>query len=213
MADTSPLFYLLSIGQIDLLPELFGKIFVPVAVYNELTHPTAPTQLRQWANKRPDWLEISSVAHVYDKVLSTLAGLGERDAILLAMSLHADLILIDERKATKAALNKGFDVTGTLGILRVAAQRNLVDLADCFERLKKTNFRYRQRNPGRATCRTTRAIEQIRLTPQTIFRTFSSTIPRTLSSPTKILYHRRQIALHRHIRIVHGNRQPPAALK
>ena len=32
VADTSPLFYLLSIDHIDLLPRLFGKVFVPDAV-------------------------------------------------------------------------------------------------------------------------------------------------------------------------------------
>jgi predicted nucleic acid-binding protein len=57
--------------------------------------------------------------------------------------MHADLILIDERKGTAAALTKGFDVTGTLGILRLAAQGRLVDLADALAKLKRTNFRYR----------------------------------------------------------------------
>ena len=32
VADTSPVFYPLSIGQIDLLPGVFGKIFDPDAV-------------------------------------------------------------------------------------------------------------------------------------------------------------------------------------
>ena len=58
--------------------------------------------------------------------------------------MHADLILIDERRGTAAALGKGFDVTGTLGVLSLAARRGLVDLADCFGRPKRTNFRYRQ---------------------------------------------------------------------
>jgi predicted nucleic acid-binding protein len=42
------------------------------------------------------------------------------------------------------ALGKGFEVTGTLGVLRLAARRGLVDLADSFARLKRTNFRYPQ---------------------------------------------------------------------
>ena len=41
VADTSPLFYLLSIDQIDLLPQLFGRVFVPDAVYQELLHTDA----------------------------------------------------------------------------------------------------------------------------------------------------------------------------
>ena len=103
VADTSAVFYLLSIGQIDLLPRLFGKILIPDAVWSELTHPSAPPFLCQWAGQRPEWLEVISVAPADDEALSSL-GAGERDAIALAMSLRADLILIDERKGTRAAL-------------------------------------------------------------------------------------------------------------
>jgi predicted nucleic acid-binding protein len=46
IADTSPIFYLLSIGHIDLLPQLFGKILLPKAVQKELTHPAAPVAVR-----------------------------------------------------------------------------------------------------------------------------------------------------------------------
>ena len=43
VADTSPLFYLLSIEHIDILPQLFGTVFVPDAVQSELCHPAAPS--------------------------------------------------------------------------------------------------------------------------------------------------------------------------
>jgi predicted nucleic acid-binding protein len=69
---------------------------------------------------------------------------GERSAIALGISLKADLILIDERKGAAVAASKGFETTGTLGILDLAAKRNLIDLRDTIERLKKTNFRYRK---------------------------------------------------------------------
>lgn len=84
-----------------------------------------------------------SVVAVDDDTLGQL-GAGERDAITLALDLHVGLILIDERKGTRAALNKGLDVTGTLGVLGLAARRGFVDLADSFARLKQTNFRYRR---------------------------------------------------------------------
>ena len=37
IADTSPIISLLKINRLDLLSELFGSIFIPEAVYNELT--------------------------------------------------------------------------------------------------------------------------------------------------------------------------------
>lgn len=69
---------------------------------------------------------------------------GESDAITLALELHADLLLMDEREGVLAARRSGIEVAGTLGILARAAKRNLVNLADAFNRLKQTNFRYRQ---------------------------------------------------------------------
>ena len=78
-----------------------------------------------------------------DAVLRPL-GPGERAAILLALSIHADLVLMDKRKGTQVALDKGLDVTGTLGILQRALRRGLLNLAEAFDRLKQTNFRYHQ---------------------------------------------------------------------
>jgi predicted nucleic acid-binding protein len=143
VADTSPLFYLLSIGHIDLLPQLFGKVYVPNAVHNELCHSSAPKLGREWAASVPDWVEVTSIGAIDDAALQSL-GAGEREAITLALSLRADLVLIDERKGTAVALSRGLDVTGTLGVLRLAARRGLLDLAEAFSRLKHTNFRYRQ---------------------------------------------------------------------
>jgi predicted nucleic acid-binding protein len=69
---------------------------------------------------------------------------GERSAITLGLSLKADLILIDDRKGASIALNKGFEITGTLGVLDLVARRHLINLRDALDRLKRTNFRYRQ---------------------------------------------------------------------
>jgi uncharacterized protein len=109
-------------------------VFVPEAVRKELLHLEAPKLARDWAADLPSWIEVASVEMVDDAALQGL-GAGERAAIALAISLHADLVLIDERKGTLAALNQGLDVTGTIGVL---------DLAAAFARLKQTSFRYRQ---------------------------------------------------------------------
>src|SRR5450755_5031353 len=57
-----------SIGQIGLLPQLFGKVFVPDAVYNELCHPTAPPLLSEWTRQPPAWLEVASINPIDDEM-------------------------------------------------------------------------------------------------------------------------------------------------
>jgi hypothetical protein len=56
---------------------------------------------------------VAQVAAVNDAALQSLDE-GERSAIALAELLHADLILMDERKGTSAALSKGFGLDALL---------------------------------------------------------------------------------------------------
>jgi predicted nucleic acid-binding protein len=117
VADTGPLNYLVLTGDIELLPRLFGRIIVPTAVCEELAHPEAPLAVRDWINRRPDWL----VTHAnpdrgdLDAVLAALDD-GERAAIALAVTVKADLFLIDDRDGAAVARREGFPVTGTLGV-------------------------------------------------------------------------------------------------
>src|ERR1035438_4797188 len=66
---------------------------------------------------------------------------GEQAAILLAESMKADIILLDEKAARRVAANRGLRVTGLLGVLSEAATRGLVELAPAIDRLRMTNFR------------------------------------------------------------------------
>lgn len=143
VADTSPLVYLVLIDHIDILPRLFETILIPEAVHTELCHPLAPAVVQAWAAAPPPWLGVRQVPNVPEDALRALDA-GERAAIVLALSVRADLVLIDERRGTQAAIDHGLDVAGTLGILQRAARRGLLNLADAFDRLKRTNFRYRQ---------------------------------------------------------------------
>ena len=53
VADTSPICYLVLIGEIDLLPKLFSQVLAPPAVIAELLHEDAPDAVRGWAANLP----------------------------------------------------------------------------------------------------------------------------------------------------------------
>jgi predicted nucleic acid-binding protein len=142
VADTSPVRYLVQIGLIELLARLFEEIKLPSIVAEELRHPSAQAAVRAWIEDLPEWVKVLTAPESDDPILGKLDP-GERAAIALGLSLKADLTLIDERKGTAAALTKGFEVTGTLGVLDLAATRGLVNLRDALDRLTRTNFRYR----------------------------------------------------------------------
>jgi predicted nucleic acid-binding protein len=143
IADTGPISYLVLIGHVDILPLLFDKVVLPKVVEHELTHPATPVLVRNWIAVPPPWMEIRSIGGTVEETLQGLDA-GEEAAILLALEIHADLLLIDDREGVAAARRRGLKVAGTLGVLGMGASRGLLNLAEAFDRLKQTNFYYRQ---------------------------------------------------------------------
>ena len=137
VSDSGPLNYLIWINALDILPQLYETVVIPEAVQRELSHPKAPSRVRQWAASLPDWVSVQS-----PKVLLALSvDIGEQEAISLAVEIGADLILLDDRNGREAAEAQELSVTGTLGVLRQAARKGLIDLADALSKLGQTNFR------------------------------------------------------------------------
>jgi predicted nucleic acid-binding protein len=141
VSDTSPICYLILIGQVDLLHELFDQLAVPRAVVAELLHEDAPQTVRAWAARLPSWISVRENPSGPSVALEKLQ-LGEWCAILLAEAIQADIILLDEKSARRFAAARGLRVTGTLGVLGEAAVRGLVDFTLAVKRLRETNFRY-----------------------------------------------------------------------
>lgn len=138
VADTGPVHYLIPIGHIGLLPQLFERVVLPGVVLSELSHELAPASVRRWAGAVPAWLE---VAESPAATLSAGIHKGEAAAIALAFRLQADLVLMDDRKGVIAAERLGLNVTGTLGVLDFAAERGLIDFAQAVSALRPTTFR------------------------------------------------------------------------
>ena len=139
VSNTSPINYLILIGHINLLPELFQQIIIPQAVYSELSDASAPSPVQAWIATPPDWLKIQPVSQPSDAIVDLLDP-GERAAILLAQELNADLLLLDDMKARRTATERGLAITGILGILDQAATMKLIDLPAAVQNLQSTSF-------------------------------------------------------------------------
>ena len=148
VADTGPLQYLFLIGQIELLPLLYGDIVIPHGVSKELSHPNTPVAVRAWFGKRPIWLHVRSVTVSAEW---PHLGLGEQEAISLGVQLSARLILMDDgagRRVVGGLATPELRVTGTIGVLYLAAiERRFpksIDMASSFDdsiaNLRGTNF-------------------------------------------------------------------------
>jgi predicted nucleic acid-binding protein len=104
IADSGPLHYLIWIGKIDVLPQLYPNVVAPPSVFAELTRANAPELVRTWIEHPPDWLQVRAPQRVPDEdLLGARLGPGERDAILLAQELRADELILDDRRGRKGS--------------------------------------------------------------------------------------------------------------
>jgi predicted nucleic acid-binding protein len=139
VADTGPINYLILIGHIDVLARLFEKVIVPSVVAAELASSRAPQPVQDWIAEPPAWLDVYDCpAGVETDASLDMIDRGERAAILLALSTRAELLLMDDRAGVKVARSNGIRVTGTLGLLDLAAEAGLVDFEQAAQLLRHT---------------------------------------------------------------------------
>lgn len=127
ISDTSPINNLAAIDQLHLLQQLYGTVFIPEAVYQELTEPSFPvagsTEVQTF-----DWIETCAVIdRTLVDSLSDELDIGEAEAIALAVEMQAEQVLIDERRGRLVAARLNLRYTGILGILVEAKSQGLID--------------------------------------------------------------------------------------
>lgn len=126
VSDSSPVRALDHLGLLSLFRDLYGTVIIPETVRAELRQATTTCPALEVADY--SWFEIrrpTSAAHELGVPADLDAG--ESEAIALSIELRADLMLIDERKATDAARSLGLTTIGTLGVLLEAKRRRLID--------------------------------------------------------------------------------------
>jgi predicted nucleic acid-binding protein len=141
VSNTTPLRYLIAIEQEHLLGKLFEKVFVPVAVHEELTDAKTPEIVRRRVASLPGWFEVRTVDETRLPTFPVTLHRGERQAILLAEAVRADVLLIDEQIGRTIALSRNIPLSGTLGVLERAERVGFVsNFPQVLQRLKASGF-------------------------------------------------------------------------
>lgn len=126
VSNSGPIISFARAGHLELLKQLFQKIRIPEAVYEDIVVRGAdkPGAIEV---KSGGWIKKEEVKNRIEvDQLPTGLGLGEREAIILAQELKAAL-LIDDRKARKAAEKRGVVCFGSLRVLKEAKERRLIE--------------------------------------------------------------------------------------
>jgi hypothetical protein len=145
VSNTSPLLNLALIGQLELIREQFGKVLIPSSVLAELRVDEAlpgSHALRQAI--QAGWIHVQPAKNrPLILSLERSLDLGEAEAIVLAIEVKANRLLLDERDGRQTAKSLGLPVTGILGILlRAKLENQLPSLRAAMEELQqKAGFR------------------------------------------------------------------------
>ena len=132
VADASPLIAFHQIGQLPLLQAVFTTLIVPPSVAKEIA-PSVPAQ---------PWIVERGLAQpIPPSILKAELGAGETEAISLALEIHADQLLVDEKEGRHLAQQLGLHVIGTLGVLLAAKRKGLIPaVRPQIEALLQNNF-------------------------------------------------------------------------
>ena len=120
IGDSSALIALSVIDKLELLEQLYENLYVPQAVYDEVTKVGRPQsdKLKQFLQNRVKIVNLN---------LTKLGlGLGELEAITLYKELNADVLLIDDNRAKKYAMLNDVRVIGSLGVLIKAKEKGYI---------------------------------------------------------------------------------------
>ena len=109
ISDSTTLIILFDLNRMELLSNLFPKIIIPFAVYEEITVKKSLVLPEFIVVQQPKECETLDT-------LKLLLDLGESEAIALALELESKLI-IDEKKGRKIAMRQGLEIIGLLGIV------------------------------------------------------------------------------------------------
>lgn len=126
VSNTSPITNLAGIEQLDLLQQLYGTITIHRAVYNEMAGigKTVPGAIEV---QILPWIETQSVTDLNQVAsLRTILAQGEAEAIVLALKLNAEFLIIDESPGRAIARQYGINIIGVLGVLLEAKRRGLI---------------------------------------------------------------------------------------
>ncbi|NOU22240.1 MAG: DUF3368 domain-containing protein [Methyloglobulus sp.] len=140
--DASPLIGLAIVDGLKWLPKLFGPVFMPESVKNEVLPDAGANGEESIAYSiQAGWIKVWP--EPIPSLLDIDLDVGETDCINLCLN-HAgqSLLVMDEKAGRAVAKEKGLSVVGTAAIIGMAKKQGLIPSArKAFEVLHQSDFR------------------------------------------------------------------------
>lgn len=142
ISDSTTLITLAKTNNLNLLSNFIEKIYIPIAVKEELSHKQDGVKE---AIEKASFIETKAVSDqtILNEVKKANLDIGEVQAISLALETGLDLI-IDERLGRKYASSKNINIMGLLGVLKINLINKFItyiELLYLLEEFKEAKFR------------------------------------------------------------------------
>lgn len=126
VCNTSPAILLAKIDRLDLLAGLYDQIIIPASVLDEIEAKSSKETKRITALVNNQTFEVQRASRKILEGLQADLGIGEREAIALAIETEADLVVLDDQQGRRIAREREVSVTGTVGVLIEARERGMI---------------------------------------------------------------------------------------
>ena len=122
--DSSPLIALATCDALYLLDLIYEEVKIPLEVYKEVTQEN-----KKYSLELEEYLKdkIVILNDNYGVILDFSLEIGEIKSMMLYNKLHADYLLIDDKRARKIAELNNIKTIGTLGVLYEAKEKKTID--------------------------------------------------------------------------------------
>ncbi|HIE18498.1 TPA: DUF3368 domain-containing protein [Candidatus Bathyarchaeota archaeon] len=152
VSDFTPLIYLAKIGKLSLIKDVFERVFIPKAVFDEAVTRGKALNMSDvsiiekavgvWIIKEQVKLEVDAEYRFLDANISL--GLGEKEAIKLCKQLKAGYFIVDDKEARRVSRILNIKPVGTCGIIVQAWRQGSItgkEALQILDDLVKVGFR------------------------------------------------------------------------
>lgn len=146
--NSSPLIFLSRLDFLDLFLETEAQFLLPKSVKEEISakQDKSSSDINTLISENKllvQEVQLVSLAHRLNERL----GIGESEAITLAVELQSDYIILDDFAARREAIRLGLNVKGTLAVIRklqIEGKISISDVDRLYQNLQEVNFRVKR---------------------------------------------------------------------
>jgi predicted nucleic acid-binding protein len=146
--NSSPLIFLSRLDFLDLFLETEAQFLLPKSVQEEISakQDKSSSDINALISENKllvQEVQLVSLAHRLNERL----GIGESEAITLAVELQSDYIILDDFAARREAIRLGLNVKGTLAVIRklqIEGKISISDVDRLYQNLREVNFRVKR---------------------------------------------------------------------